>query len=125
MNKVNVSGAVQQYSQEGRKLGYPTANIECSADTPEGVFVGYTSLMNQRLPSIIFIGAPITLGETIKRVESHILDLEDKDLYGQEIQIEVIEKLRGNKKFNSRAELVAAMKADEKAARAYFKKVRP
>lgn len=120
MNSFTLSGTVQQYSQEGRKLGYPTANIECKTDAPEGVFVGYTTLMNKRLPSIIFIGAPITLGETIKRAESHILDLEDKDLYGQEILIEVVEKLRNNEKYNSRAELITQMKKDEQVARDYF-----
>lgn len=120
MKKFQLAGTVKPYSGQGRWLGYPTANIECPANTPESVFVGYTTLMNKRLPSIIFIGAPITLGETIKRAESHILDLEDRDLYGQEILVEVVEKLRDNEKFNSRDELIKQMKRDEQIARKYF-----
>ncbi len=120
MTEYKLTGTVKKFSQEGRKLGYPTANIECEANAPEGVFVGYTKLINKRLPSIIFVGTPITLGETLKRAESHILDYEDKDLYGQSIQIEIERKLRDNEKFNSRVDLIKQMKQDEQLARKYF-----
>lgn len=122
MKPFKLAGTVKPFSGQGRKLGYPTANIECAPDTPEGTFVGYTTLMNHDLPSIIFIGAPVTLGETYKRAESYILDLEDKDLYGQEILIEVIHKLRDNQKFKSVDELVKQIKLDETLARTWFLK---
>jgi riboflavin kinase / FMN adenylyltransferase len=121
MSKFQLAGTTKPYSGQGRGLGYPTANIECPSDSPEGVFVGFTTILNRRLPSIIFIGKPETVGDYIKRAETHILDFEDKDLYGYEILIEVEHKLRNNKKFESKNELVINMKADEKAAREWFR----
>lgn len=115
-----LSGSIKPYSGMGRKLGYPTANIPCPGDTPEGVFIGYTHLDKQKLPSIIFVGAPEILGETIKRAESYILDFPDKDLYGKDITIEVIKKLRNNQKFESFDGLINQMRLDESQARIYF-----
>lgn len=120
MKKVQLRGIVTKFSGQGRKLGYPTANIEIPNDTAEGLFVGYTVLGAHRYPSIIFIGAPITLGETRKRAESWIIDFEDHDLYGETIEIHVAKKLRDNKDFGTKDKLIAQMKKDEAAARQYF-----
>jgi riboflavin kinase/FMN adenylyltransferase len=116
----SVIGIVKPYSGMGRKLGYPTANIECPAETEEGVFVGYTYLDGKKLSSIIFIGIPETFNETKKRAESYILDFDDKDLYGEEITLEVIKKLRDNRRFDSQQNLIAQMKEDERWAKDYF-----
>lgn len=115
-----LTGTVKKFSGNGRKLGYPTANIEIDPNTQEGLFVGYTTLQNQKLPSIIFIGAPQTFNESHKRAESYILNFPDKDLYGEHIEIEILKKLRVNKKFPSAAALVAQMQKDEQAAGKYF-----
>lgn len=138
-------GLVKKQTGRGRKLGYPTANIEVPADAEEGVFVGYTRILSPfpspppqgegkekeflplegggevgvKLPSIIFIGAPETFGETDKRLETYILDWEG-DLYGRTIEVEIIKKLRENEKFESEAALTEQMKIDESKARRYF-----
>lgn len=116
-----LKGVVTFFSGNGRKLGYPTANIEVSADVPEGIFAGLTNLRGKNLPSVIFIGAPVTFGNSIKRAESYILDQEDCDLYGEPIKITVLSKLRDNKMFDSRESLLDQMKQDEAAVRQYFK----
>ena len=116
----SIAGVVRRYSGQGRKLGYPTANIEIEPDTPEGLFVGYTFINSAELPSIIFIGVPETVGDAGKRAESYILDFPDKDLYGQKIRIEIIKKLRDNKKFASVDVLLKQMKRDEITARQFF-----
>lgn len=113
-------GVVKPFSGNGRKFGYSTANIEVPIDTPEGIFVGWTTLNNKKLASVQFIGQPITVGDTIKRAESHIFDFEDRDLYGESIQLIVLEKLRDNIKFDSINELLEQMKKDEQTARLYF-----
>ena len=118
--KKSIRGIVKKRKGLGRKLGYPTANIEVDADADEGVFVGYTRIKNSTLPSIIFIGAPEMFGDKEKRLESHIFDF-DGDLYGKEIEVEIIKKLRDNRKFESAEALVEQMKVDEKQARGYFK----
>ena len=123
MEKFRLQGTVKPFAGDGRKLGYPTANIEVNNDIAEGLFVGYVKLLNKKLPALIFIGAPITFGDSMKRAEAHILDFEDKDLYGESLEFIVTSKMRDNKKFNSKEELIKQMKQDEQDARNYFKKL--
>lgn len=112
-----LTGTVTRYKGDGRKLGWPTANIEAPNDTPEGVYAGWTTLQGQRRASMVFIGRPETLADMRKRAESHMFDLEDKDLYGEVITIEVVAKLRDNRKFESLDHLIAAISDDEVMAR--------
>ncbi len=121
MTEFELSGIVTPYTGAGRKLGYPTANIETVEDTEEGLFVGYVDLAGKDMPALIFIGAPITLGDHVKRAEAHILDFEDRDLYGEKVVFRVKEKLRNNVMFNSEEELVEQMRIDEVHARKYFR----
>ena len=121
-----ISGIVTRYKGNGRKFGYPTANIECPTDLDEGVFVGFTTLKFNKLklhtiPSIIFIGFPETLNETNKRLETHLFDIPDIDYYGAEVSVEIHEKLRNSEKFDSIDELIRQMKHDENNARQWFK----
>ena len=119
-----VVGIVQKHKGNGRKFGYPTANIPVTPEHEEGVFTGWTYLEGKKLPSIVFIGAAETLGETNKRLESYILDFPDRDLYGEKIEVEILKKLRENKKFPSVANLITQMKRDEKDARLIFADLR-
>jgi riboflavin kinase/FMN adenylyltransferase len=113
------SGTAQKHLGRGTKLGFPTANMDVPSQAQEGTFLGWTTLGGKKWPSLIFIGAPETFGETDKRAETYILDFRGS-LYGKSIEIELIEKLRDNKKFGSEAELVEQMKADEQKARIFF-----
>lgn len=117
---MKASGVVKRHKGNGRKFGYPTANIEVAADAEEGVFIGWTTLDGQRLPSLVFVGTAETLGETNKRLESYILDFPDRDLYGETIEVELGKKLRDNKKFDSIDALIEQMHQDEKDAKSYF-----
>lgn len=113
-------GVVRKYSGNGRTLGYPTANIKAPREVPDALYLGYTTAQGERLPSIIYVGAPETFHETIRRAESHILDFPDKDLYEEYITLEIVHKLRDNMKFPSGAALKTQMQQDEKDAREYF-----
>lgn len=121
---MNFKGIVKPNKRLGTKFGYPTANIEIENKKLDGLFVGYTIIKSseqKNLPSIIFIGVAETVNETHHRLESHILDFKYKDLYGQQIEVEIIKKLRDNKKFENVDELIAQMKQDEINARKFFK----
>lgn len=119
-----LSGRVQHHMGRGRQLGYPTANIVVFDDTPEGIFTAITTLENgEDLPSLLFVGSSLTFGETEKKGEVYILNF-SRSIYGQKISVKVYEKLRDNKKFNSAKDLIAQMNLDEKAARAFFKKMK-
>lgn len=127
------SGVVTRYTRNGTKFGFPTANILIDDKSLDGLFIGYTEVLStddekvveafsgQRKPSVIFVGSPETLDETNHRLESYILDFPLIDLYDSQIKVEILSRLRNNKKFDSIDELIEQMKKDEIAARIFFK----
>ncbi|MDQ5885115.1 MAG: riboflavin kinase / adenylyltransferase [Patescibacteria group bacterium] len=125
MNKVlpaKLKGTVTAFSGYGRRLGYPTANIATKTYLKDGVYFGYATLDDYKNnPALIFIGQPITVGDSIRRVEAHLLDVPDKDYYGKDLNLQIEYFHRNNAKFNSIDDLIIAMKNDEKSARIWFK----
>lgn len=111
-----VRGKVINGSGRGKKLGFPTANLDIPANMEEGIYLGEAGGQ----PALVFVGAAKTFGEKDKKVEVHILDFED-DLYGREMEVRTIKKIRENQRFQSEEELVEQMKKDEAVAREYFK----
>ena len=80
MKLASISGVVTKYKGNGRKLGYPTANITTIADISDGVYFGYADLAEyQNQPALIFIGTPTTIGDKDRRLEAYLLDIPDKD----------------------------------------------
>ena len=114
---MRISGIVKRHLGRGRKLGFPTANIEINGKVKDGIYVG--TVGPTELPALVFVGAAETFGEKRRWAEVYILDF-DEDIYGQKIEAKLIKKIRGNKKFGSQAELVKQMNEDEKMARRYF-----
>lgn len=117
-----LSGTTLPFEGNGRSFGYPTANIQTATDLADGVYFGYAKLGEYtHHPALIFIGTPVTIGAKEYRVEAHLLDITDKDYYGQTLRLEVCHFHRSNKLFGSVDELLAAMQADDSAARKWFK----
>lgn len=114
-------GVIQKQSGRGRHLGYPTANIKVPEDAEEGIFAGYTYVDGEKYRSIIFVGQPLTFGETEKKAESYILNFEG-NLYGLTAEFELLEKIRDNRKFDSESALIEAMKQDEIKVREFFER---
>jgi riboflavin kinase/FMN adenylyltransferase len=92
----------------GHKLGFPTANIDATnlILPPNGVYSGCTKLKGQFYRVALNIGFRPTVASAKPqlRVEAHLLDFDGK-LYGEDLEIEIGEKLRDEKKFTSSAEL--------------------
>jgi riboflavin kinase/FMN adenylyltransferase len=110
-----VEGIVVRGDGRGRALGFPTANLA----TPEGLLVPRDGVyaggaLGRR--AAISIGTNPTYGGIERRVEAHLLDF-DGDLYGQRLVVELWELLRGQERFGSEAELVAAITADVERTR--------
>ncbi len=61
------------------------------------------------------------MGDKLRRVEAHLLDIADKDYYGRLLKLDIHKFFRPNQKFASVDELLVAIKADEVAARKWFK----
>ncbi len=115
-----IGGFVKKNKGRGRKLGFPTANLEIPLDLPEGIFVGHTKYKEKQYPSLVFVGAPITFNELDKKAEIYILDYSEK-IYDEFIEVTVEKKLRDNIKFETKEELIKQIKKDEKDARKFFK----
>lgn len=119
-NLFTFSGIVKHNLGRGKTLGYPTANIDVTPNTQEGIFVALTEYNGREYQSILFIGPAVTFNETDKKAEIYILDF-DQDIYGETLSVKVLQKLRNNEKFTTVENLIKKMKTDEQNAREFFK----
>lgn len=118
---VHLKGIVTRFKGDGRKLGYPTANLTVDTDARDGVYFGFAELADfSHHPSLIFVGVPTTMGDTSRRVEAHLLDIPDEDYYERPLSLILQQYHRENRTFSGAEELMAVMKADEAAARTWF-----
>lgn len=113
-------GKVVEGSQMGRKIGFPTANIECCIDNkqiPEqGVYVVKVNIGDEELGGMLNIGTRPTIDKNLKRsIEVHIFDL-SRDLYGQKLLISFIDRLRDEMKFKNVDELKIQLIKDRQDA---------
>ena len=99
-----VKGNVKHGKSLGHVLGFPTVNLDLEEgrEIPKyGVYFGKCTLFDKTYPVAISIGVRPTVENVLKpRLEAHIIGFEG-DLYGKEIKIEFIEKIREEVKFNS------------------------
>ena len=100
--------------KRGRKLGFPTANLAISdyrAMLPNGAYAVSVNFNNRDYCGIANIGDNPTFNVDKRRLEVYIHDFSG-NLYGQEIAVSFIEKLRDEKKFASADELVSQLRQD-------------
>jgi riboflavin kinase/FMN adenylyltransferase len=118
-----VRGVVVRGDQRGRELGYPTANVPIPVDgaaPADGVYAGRLTRLDsgETYPAAISVGTNPTFdGERERRVESHVLDRDDLELYGVEVEVAFVERLRGMVKFQGVEALVETMHGDVRRAR--------
>ncbi len=114
-------GKVKKGHGRGKDLGFPSANVGLNRHVLEGIYLSKTKVEGKIYPSLTFVGAAITFNDTKYHSETYLLDFSG-NLYNKWISVQLLKKIRENKKFNSVEELVEQMKKDEKVARDYFKK---
>ena len=118
-----VRGRVVRGDMRGRELGFPTANVPTSALSAapaDGVYAGWLRRTDtgETWPAAISVGTNPTFdGERERRVESHVLDRDDLELYDVEVEVSFVERLRGMVAFESVDALVAQMHDDVAHAR--------
>ena len=112
-------GLVMKGDQLGRKLGFPTANLDVRgmAIPPTGVYAAHVRTHR----AVVNIGYRPTVGSTTPelRVEAHLLDFKG-DLYGEELEVSFVARLREETKFPSLDALKAQIAADIEKARRLF-----
>jgi riboflavin kinase/FMN adenylyltransferase len=110
-------GTVVRGDTRGRELGFPTANL----DPPPGLCRpghGVYAALADGLPAAVNIGVRPTFGSgRAELIEAHLIDWEG-DLYGSELRLRFLERLRGERRFASADELIEAMHDDVDRARA-------
>lgn len=118
-----VRGTVVRGDQRGRELGFPTANVPTdglTAAPADGVYAGWLRRLDtgETYPAAISVGTNPTFdGVRYRRVESYVLDRVDLDLYGVEVEVSFVDRLRGMVAFESVDKLVAQMNDDVDRAR--------
>lgn len=90
--------------QLGRTIGFPTANlsIDSTAELPaKGVYAARVKVMGEEYRAMAYIGGRPTVDSSAQKViEVNILDFE-ADLYGQTLELELVEFVRGEQRFDS------------------------
>jgi riboflavin kinase/FMN adenylyltransferase len=119
--KYSIVGKVVSGRGIGVQLGFPTANIKPyhTAVPAQGVYAAQVQLNGNVHSAAVNIGIAPTIAHEDTVIEAHIIDF-DGDLRGREIEIVFHERLRPEKKFASRDELVEAIHADVEGIRRYF-----
>ena len=115
----SIRGEVISGERRGRELGFPTANLALPGELllpGDGIYATWAVIDGERHPSATSIGIRPTFGLSERLVEVHVLDFKG-DLYGKEIGVEFVGKIRDQQKFPGVEELIAQMDRDVAQAR--------
>lgn len=111
------SGKIIEGKKMGKKIGYPTANISVENVNKlmpnDGVYAVYIKVNSKDFMGMMNIGYNPTFNSSEKSVEVHILDF-NKDIYGLDVKVSIVEKIREEKKFISVEDLKKNLDLDKK-----------
>ena len=117
----SITGEVVHGHARGRDLGFPTANLAPNSVGPvpaDGVYAGWLTAAGRRMPAAISVSDnPTFEREDTTKVEAYVID-EDLDLYGQIVEVEFQDRIRGIEAFSSIDDLIVRMGIDVTEARA-------
>lgn len=114
----DVRGVVVHGLKRGRELGFPTANLSTIVDAfvpADGVYAGWLVDHDTgiRHPSAISVGTNPTFDDVlVRQIEAHVLGETGLDLYGHDVTVEFVERLRGMVAFEGIDKLMVQMGAD-------------
>jgi riboflavin kinase / FMN adenylyltransferase len=109
-----IGGTVVSGRKQGQAMGWPTANLPVPPQRvipPDGVYAARATHAETTDDAIAYIGTRPTFGIGERMIEVNLLD-QKRDLYGAEIMVEFIERLRGDHTFESAEELSAQIARD-------------
>src|SRR5260370_21685399 len=113
-----LSGTVVHGRERGRTIGFPTANLDSETECipPDGVYATRVVLPDGAYASITNIGMRPTFQESARSIEAHIFDF-DRDIYDRRIKLEIIDRVRPERKFESWQALGEQIALDLKPAK--------
>ena len=110
----SLNGPVIHGDKRGRVIAYPTANLNVATDRalpPDGVYTTIAIVDNAAYDAVTNVGMRPTFDKQQRTVEVFLLNFHD-DLYGKDITIELVEKIRPEVKFSSAADLSHQIEKD-------------
>ena len=116
-----VRGGVERGDQRGRTLGFPTANLAITDDAVlDGVWAGWVERPRPRHVAAVSVGRrPTFYGRHgFRLLEAHLLDF-DADIYDEVVDVWLVHRLRGQRRFAGVGDLTAQLAADVAATRAW------
>jgi riboflavin kinase/FMN adenylyltransferase len=114
-----IEGTVARGKQQGQALGWPTANLRIPPNRvipPDGVYAARAGEGSDIYEAIAYIGTRPTFGAGERLIEVNLLD-QHRDLYGKDVTVLFIERLRGDHTFSSAEELSVQIARDVERAR--------
>jgi riboflavin kinase/FMN adenylyltransferase len=118
-----VGGEVIRGDQRGRTIGFPTANLavwERQLLPANGVYAAYARLGSERFMAATNVGVRPTVADVKLIVEAYLLDFE-RDIYGQELELEFVARIRDERKFPGLEALKTQIAADVEEVRQLLK----
>ena len=115
----SLSGEVVVGDQRGRTIGFPTANVAVDEHMliPKfGVYAAYAIHDGKRYTSVLNIGVRPTFDATELRIEVHLIDFPNQDIYGDFLTIEFVDYIREEKKFDGLDALMQQIEKDKNTA---------
>jgi riboflavin kinase/FMN adenylyltransferase len=112
-------GRVVRGTGRGKQLGFPTANVQPEQKClvpPAGVYAAYATVGKQRYLAAVNVGVRPTFGGHERTIEVHLLDFEG-DLYGQDLSVQFVERLRDERRFPDEQALRSQIALDIARAR--------
>jgi riboflavin kinase/FMN adenylyltransferase len=116
----SLHGQVVTGAGRGVALGFPTANLDIAPEQAipaDGVYATWAYIDGRTYPSMTNIGQNPTFNDRERAAEVYVVDYQS-DLYGHELEIDFVERLRDEKKFNTVAELKKQIDEDVKRGKA-------
>ncbi|WP_025761352.1 bifunctional riboflavin kinase/FAD synthetase [Dyadobacter tibetensis] len=119
----SITGTIVKGKQLGRKLGFPTANMQIpevyKLIPANGVYAIKATHKDSIYTGMLNIGVRPTVDGISRTIEANIFEF-DKDIYGEELTIELHAFVRSERKFDTLDHLIAGIKADESWVKKYF-----
>lgn len=114
---MKISGVVQHGSEVGRTMGFPTANIVAGREldgVESGVYAAWLWVDGERYAAMAYLGRKPTFGERAadRLLEVNVFDFRG-DIYGRRIEVELLDYIREEQKFESREELIGQIAKDK------------
>ncbi len=119
----SIKGTVVKGASLGKRLGYPTANLKVTSELvpKDGVYAARALTRGILYPALVNIGVAPTLGAKPRTVEVHLLGFNEK-IYGRDMEVFFVQRLRGERKFKGIDELKSQIRKDVLKAEAILKR---